>query len=260
MYSCMCTKYTRVNICWKAGWDLAPWLTVFCWIVFFLRKDKSIGKRPWCERCTENSNRHGFGLHTRPSIKCTQLHFKIIRAIIIIIHHTAHIQHSSALQVLNMVAEEIRFSSTHKQTSSCLFFFKVGLGISRTNADSQWNPVYNAFHRIFVVETNQFVGNSVNVILMRQTWTCGQRSSISAESKRRALENDFHEWICYMFLISKCREDWDPDWCTFLLLTNREQLRNGDFREKNVFRPQKKMEIGIAQQFAFRKYPKSAQT
>ena len=24
---------------------------------------------------------------------------------------------------------------------------KVGLVISRTNADSQWNPVYNAFHR-----------------------------------------------------------------------------------------------------------------
>ena len=27
--------------------------------------------------------------------------------------------------------------------------FKVGLGISRTNADSQWNSVYNAFHRFF---------------------------------------------------------------------------------------------------------------
>ena len=26
---------------------------------------------------------------------------------------------------------------------------KVGLDISRTNADSQWNPVYNVFHRIF---------------------------------------------------------------------------------------------------------------
>jgi len=26
---------------------------------------------------------------------------------------------------------------------------KVGLGISRTNADSQWDPVYNVFHRIF---------------------------------------------------------------------------------------------------------------
>ena len=26
---------------------------------------------------------------------------------------------------------------------------KVGLGISRTNADSQWNPVYNAFHPNF---------------------------------------------------------------------------------------------------------------
>jgi len=29
---------------------------------------------------------------------------------------------------------------------------KVGLGISQTNADSQWNPVYNAFHRIFCCE------------------------------------------------------------------------------------------------------------
>ena len=28
-------------------------------------------------------------------------------------------------------------------------YIKVGLGISRTNADSQWNPVYNAFHRYF---------------------------------------------------------------------------------------------------------------
>ena len=28
-------------------------------------------------------------------------------------------------------------------------FLKVGLGISRTNADSQWNPVYNVFHRNF---------------------------------------------------------------------------------------------------------------
>jgi len=33
--------------------------------------------------------------------------------------------------------------------SVVLFFIKVGLGIPRTNADSQWNPVYNAFHRKF---------------------------------------------------------------------------------------------------------------
>jgi len=26
---------------------------------------------------------------------------------------------------------------------------KMGLGISRTNADSQWNSVYNTFYRIF---------------------------------------------------------------------------------------------------------------
>jgi len=31
-------------------------------------------------------------------------------------------------------------------------FIKVGLGICRTNADSQWNLVYNAFHRNFCRE------------------------------------------------------------------------------------------------------------
>ena len=30
--------------------------------------------------------------------------------------------------------------------ATCL---EVGLGISRSNADSQWNPVYNTFHRNF---------------------------------------------------------------------------------------------------------------
>ena len=71
------------------------------------------------------------------------------------------------------------------------------LGISATNADSQWNPVYNVTHRIFVVETKRFVGSFVHVILTRQT--CGQRSSRGAESKRLALGNYFSERICYMF-------------------------------------------------------------
>jgi len=31
---------------------------------------------------------------------------------------------------------------------------KVGLGISRINADSQWNPVYNVIHRIFLWKRN----------------------------------------------------------------------------------------------------------
>ena len=63
--------------------------------------------------------------------------------------------------------------------------FKVGLGISQTNADSQRNPVYNAFHRNFVVETKRFVGSTVHVILERQT--CDQRSSRAAKSKHWAL-------------------------------------------------------------------------
>ena len=45
------------------------------------------------------------------------------------------------------------------------------------------------FIECIVAETKQFVGSSVNMILRRQT--CGQCSSMSAGSKRRALENSF---------------------------------------------------------------------
>ena len=113
------------------------------------------------------------------------------------------------------------------------FIIKVGLGISRTNADSQWNPVYNAFHRIFVVETTRFVDSSMNVNLTRQI--CGQRSSRAAETKRRALENYFSERICNMFLIWKCRGNWDLRLCSCWELAKRETLRNGDFRKKTCF-------------------------
>ena len=63
------------------------------------------------------------------------------------------------------------------------------------------------FIEICVVETKRFVGITENMILTRQT--CGQRSSRAEESKRRALGNYFSERVCYMFLISKCRGDWD---------------------------------------------------
>ena len=67
------------------------------------------------------------------------------------------------------------------------------------------------FIDFFVVESKPFVSSFVNVILMRQA--CGQRSSKTAESKLRALENYFSERICYMFLTSKCRGDWDLGLC-----------------------------------------------
>ena len=93
------------------------------------------------------------------------------------------------------------------------------------------------FIEIFVVQTKWFVGRCVNMILTRQT--CGQRSSRTAESKRRALGNHFSEWICYMFLISKCRGDWDLGLCTTSLLAFGELQSSGDLREKNVFRHRK---------------------
>ena len=91
------------------------------------------------------------------------------------------------------------------------------------------------------METKQFVGSFVNVILTLQT--CGQRSSRATESKRRALGNCFPEWICLMFQISKCRGDWNLGLCTCYVLAKREPLRNGDFREKKRVLPAEK--IGI---------------
>jgi len=93
------------------------------------------------------------------------------------------------------------------------------------------------FIRIFVVETKRSVGSFVNVILTRQT--CGQRWNRAAESKRRALGNYFPERICYMFLTSKCRGDWDLGLYTTSVLAFGEPQRNGKIRGKNVFRRRK---------------------
>jgi len=85
------------------------------------------------------------------------------------------------------------------------------------------------FIDFFVVDTKRFVGSTVNMILTRQT--CGQLSSMSAGSKRQALENDFCEQICYMFLITKYEGDWDLGRCTFWVLAKRKaRLRNAKFR------------------------------
>jgi len=114
-----------------------------------------------------------------------------------------------------VAAQQTKNQKPKTKNSRCT---ESGLSISRTDVDSQWNQVYNAFHPIFCVETKRFVGSVVNVILTRQT--CGQHSSRAAESERRALEKYFPEWICYMFRMSKCRGDRDLGWCTFWVLAN----------------------------------------
>jgi len=90
--------------------------------------------------------------------------------------------------------------------------------------------------------------------------TSGQRSSTpgAAESKRQAaaLESYFPERICYMFLIPKCRGDWDPGGCTC-------EKRNAAQCQISIFSAGKTRyisEVVIVQRLSFRKYPKSAPT
>ena len=65
------------------------------------------------------------------------------------------------------------------------------------------------------------------MILTRQT--CGQRSSISVGSKRRALASYFPIRICYMFLMSKCRGESDVGLCTTSVFAKRMLLCCGNF-------------------------------
>jgi len=51
---------------------------------------------------------------------------------------------NSMKSVVNWIPLRIRVRARNTQ-----HHLKLGLGVSRTNADSQWNPVYNAFHRFF---------------------------------------------------------------------------------------------------------------
>jgi len=80
------------------------------------------------------------------------------------------------------------------------------------------------FVESFVVETKQFVGSTVHVILTRQTR--GQRSSKPAERKRQALRNHFSGRNCYMFKVSKCKGDSDLGLCTTSGLAFGEPQRN----------------------------------
>ena len=88
------------------------------------------------------------------------------------------------------------------------------------------------FIEFLVVETRRFVGSNVNVILMQQT--CGQRSSMAAESKRRALGNHFPEKIWNMFYVSKYRGDWDLGLCTTSALALEGQMSDGKIWQKRV--------------------------
>ena len=116
--------------------------------------------------------------------------------------------------------------------------FKVGLGISRTNADSHGIRFSRHCIEFFVVKTKWFVRSNVNVILTLQN--SSQYSSRAAGSKRIALQIYFYERVCHMFLMSRCRGGWDLWLCTFfgyLRKDNRCTMPNSNFfpRAKHFF-------------------------
>ena len=107
----------------------------------------------------------------------------------------------------------------------------------------------------FFLKTKRFVCSSVNVILMRQT--CGQRSSWAVESKRRAPDNYFPEWIAISFQSQNVKETEISVGALFGYLQKKNCCTmpiSNFFCGRNMFFS----EVVIAQRFSFRKYPKSA--
>ena len=113
-----------------------------------------------------------------------------------------------------------------------LYYYYTLLFLERTQILSRFQFTMHFIVFAFV-ETKRFVKSNPNVILTRQT--CGQRSCMSAGSKRRAIAFYISIRICHMFLISTCRGESDLSLCTTSVLANRMLLRGGDFQRKNVF-------------------------
>ena len=72
----------------------------------------------------------------------------------------------------------LRTSFCRRDLKNTQHHLKVRLGISRTNADSQWNPAYNAFNKFLVVKTKRFVGSFV-------TWSRRGKPAASARAGLR---------------------------------------------------------------------------
>jgi len=93
------------------------------------------------------------------------------------------------------------------------------------------------FIEFVFVEKNELVcsHSNLNAIVMLQT--CGQRSSMVAGRKRRALAFHFPLRIWCMFYISICRGESDLGLCIMMTsaLAKRMRLRSANFRFKNVF-------------------------
>ena len=79
--------------------------------------------------------------------------------------------------------------------------------------------------------------NDSSIVLWLCSWHGKPAASARAclrEANKERLKKNCYERICKMFLISKCRGDWDLGQCTFWVLAKREPLRSGDFRKKRV--------------------------
>jgi len=105
------------------------------------------------------------------------------------------------IKYVNLVGEEDDIGSEHfKWHQASSFIYNRGwVFLERTQILSGIQLTRHSVEFV-VVETKQFIVSNVNVILTRQT--CGQRSSMLADSKRKALTCHVSIQMYYMFLIS----------------------------------------------------------
>jgi len=96
----------------------------------------------------------------------------------------------------------------------CFSIFKVGLGIFD----------FCAISRQLILK------DSISSPNFRCSCSYAERALWCRDSKRQALGTYFFVRICYEFLISKCRSDWDLGLCIFLVLAFINPLSDGKIR------------------------------
>ena len=117
--------------------------------------------------------------------------------------------------------------------SRCWSTLEVGLGISWTTPDSQWNPVYKIFHRI----SKYFSSKQTNWLVAFQTWSiCWKRAANARELKQtKSASISFFYAIYHVFWISKYGGESDLGLCTTSGLAKRMRMWGGNFWLKYAF-------------------------
>ena len=150
------------------------------------------------------------------------------------------------------------FAPGRRKNRNQVLTFKVGLGISRTKADSQWNPVYKVFYRFFgcgnATIRRQFCKRDLDAANLQPALEQGCGKQTPGAGKLFSRANLLHVYNVKMQRSLKSRSVHFLDTCEKRAAAQCKILVF-PAGEKHFF-----WKVAITRRFSFRKHPKSVPT